>query len=336
MPINKYKLFEDQICPLNTLSIVIPTVKYTNYLDEAINSCFNIKDIDLKIFVNINSEKNFFLKSKFWDDKRVTWNRTSKYFPLMLDSINSAVKNSEGEWLFILSDDDIIKKDFLQNVDRNSFTQKTLYATRIDIIDSSNNVLRTNNKYKKYKYLPKEMLDIYFNNKLQNHLSLFVFHRALFEKVNGFVQTGYPNGYFIDTVFHGKIIANSNLIYASRKVVFSRRETESQESAKFYYDNNINKYFDLITNNLFEDVEFKSQALERFSTRNDYKSKLLEYRYFTELSKLTNIIFNKSFLKLFNFQITFLRCWNVTYIFKMKSLFYFSKFLISFLKRRKL
>ena len=40
----------------NKVSIVIPTYKYTEYLDRTIASVLNLKYIDASIFVNINSE----------------------------------------------------------------------------------------------------------------------------------------------------------------------------------------------------------------------------------------------------------------------------------------
>ena len=82
-----------------------------------------------------------------------------------------------------MPDDDLLQKGFLENVNRSLFTKKTLYATRINIIDVNNNILSVNDKYSMIKYKSHEMLDLFFKNQIQNHLGLFVFHKEMFDRV---------------------------------------------------------------------------------------------------------------------------------------------------------
>jgi len=328
-------LLSDEICPLEKITIVIPTIKYTSYLDEAIASCFNVQNIGYDIFVSINSVSDDFRHSKFWNDERVKWSRTKQYFPSMVDSLNSAIKNSNGEWLFILPDDDLLQKGFLENVNRSLFTKKTLYATRINIIDVNNNILSVNDKYSMIKYKSHEMLDLFFKNQIQNHLGLFVFHKEMFDRVGCFKETGYKYGFYIDYVFHGKVIANADAIYTSNNIAFSRRENENQATAKFEIGKSVNDYFTIISDELFSDVNFRKHAGAIYKNKRIYKESLLKYRFFTEMSKLTNPTFNKEISKLIMLELVFLTSWNVTFLFKIRSLFYFSRFLVLFLKRRK-
>ena len=212
----------------NELSIIIPTYKYTKYLDKAISSCLNLKFVKAKVFVNINSSSKDFEQSSFWNDERVQWRYIKKTTSIMFESINNAVDNSFGDWLFILSDDDIVHDNFLKDIDLNSFTNQTIFLTRINIIDEGNNIVRTNDKYTKNVYTKAEAMKMFFNLKIHHHLSLMVFSRELFQKVGKFCYTGYPNCYYLDTIFHGKAIANSDQIFTSNEIMFSRRESSFQ------------------------------------------------------------------------------------------------------------
>ena len=307
---------------MNELTIVIPTIGYTRYLDQAIESCFKIKSIKLNIHVNVNSTSEDFEKSLYWNDKRVIWRYTEKFFPSQRESINNAVENAKGDWLFILSDDDYILEDFFQNIDLKEFSRNTLYATRINIIDEFDVIQKENPEYEKSKYTKEEALSLFFKSRIQNHLSLFVFHRSMFEKIGKLVFTGYPNGYYIDTVLHGKALANCDYLYTANKVVFSRRESSSQGSAKFYFDKEVNNYFDIIINAFFEDENFKKEALKRYGKKKYFYKRMIQDRFYTEWSKLNKPVYNKSLKKKLEFFYKHLVYWKTGGKFKIFSFFY--------------
>lgn len=313
----------------NELSIIIPTHKYTKYLDKAISSCLSLKFVNSNVFVNINSSSKDFEQSSFWNDERIQWRYIEKTTPLMYESINNAVDNSYGDWLFILSDDDVVHDNFLKEIDLNSFTYQSIFLTRTNIIDEYDNVVRTSEKYTKNLYTKGEAMEMFFNLKIHNHLSLMVFSRELFQKVKKFCYTGYPNCYYLDTVFHGKAIANSDQIFTSNEVMFSRRESSFQGSSHFYFGEEVNTYFDIIVNAFFEDKKFKKEALKRYGSKENFFIKMLQNRFKSVWYKLNKPIYNKSITKKIEFVYKHIYCWNTGIPFKIYSFLFLLKVEIS-------
>lgn len=285
---------------MNELTIIIPTINYTKYLDQAIESCFKIKALPTKIHININCIiDNRFEKSIYWKHPKVFWRYTEKTFSAQRESINDAIKHAEGDWFFILSDDDYILDGFLENINLSSFSTKSLYATRINIIDESNNIIRTNYPYKYNTCDSKEAIYLFLKEYFHNHLSLFVFNKNLIDSEEPFVDTGYPNGYYIDNVFHAKLIARCDKIFFAQDVVFSRRELATQGSSKFYFTKSVNNYFKIIVNELKKEDEIKVTIINYFKTIENFEIELKKFRVTIEWSKLHNKQYKTSlFLKI--------------------------------------
>lgn len=316
----KYRLFENDF--MNKLAIIIPTLKYTKYLDFAIESALNTEHVMATVYVNINTlDSKEFKKSKFIDDKRVKWSIVDKYLEKMADSVNDAINRTKEDWLFILSDDDIVCNNFLKDVNLEEMKKNDLYATRIGIVDENNKLLRKNSPYMKKTISQKEAMEMFFNEKWHNHLSLFVFNRYMFEQFGPYsCELGYPNGYYIDTVFHGKMLSAVNDIYLSEEIVFLRRESSCQGSAKFYINSRINDYFKLIVNNLFEVDSFKRYAIIKYKTKQNYYKNMIYKRYFTVYRKLGNAIYGDN--KILRFKLIYYAIvkWNTGLANKIKIL----------------
>lgn len=311
-----------------TLSIVIPTVKYTSNFDKTLLSCLNLDlNFEFEILVSVNNSSfKDFKSSKYFNDENIVWKCIEKETIPMPDSINKAIEFSSGEWIFILSDDDLILEGFLSEVNLLNLSEKSLYATRINIIDENDNFVRENLKYSKEVYSRQEALDLYFKFKIHNHISLLVFHRNLIDKKNIFRLMGYPNGYYIDTVFHGKALANCDYLYTAEKVVFSRRESSTQGSSKFYFNKELNDYFNTIVDAYFEDEIFKEEVLTRYDSREAFYKKMMQNRFYTEWSKLNKPVYNKSIKKKFEFLYKHTMYWNTGIGFKFYTLLYLMRF----------
>jgi glycosyltransferase involved in cell wall biosynthesis len=306
----------------NTLSIIIPTYRYTKYLDKAISSCLNLKFVEAKIFVNINSVSKDFEKSPYWNNKKIQWRYIKKPTSIMVESINDAIDNSYGEWIFILSDDDIVHNNFLKGINLNNFNSKTIFMTRINIINENDNIIRVNNEYNKNHYTRVEAMKMFFDNKFHNHLSLIVFSRELYQKVGKFCFSGYPNGYYNDTIFHGKIIANSDQLFTSKEVMFSRRESSFQGSSLYYFGKEVNTYFKVIMDAFFNDKNFKKEALNRYGSKDAAFRAELQNRFDIDFYKFFYPIYNTGVKEKINFLYSFLIFWNTGIIFKIKCLTY--------------
>jgi glycosyltransferase involved in cell wall biosynthesis len=308
-----------------TLAIVLPTKRYNTYLDDAIQSCLDVNYQEKKIYVNINSKSDSFKKSRFWNNKFVSWRYIDDVTDKMYISFNDAVSNSEGDWIFMMSDDDIIHRNLLNEVDLGSTNESDLIATRINYINGDGRFLYNQKPYSKELFKKDDFLDLFFDQKVINHISTFVFSRNLFNKVGGYTECGYPNGLFMDTIFHAKLLANSQMIYCSTAVNFSRRLSKNQGSYRFYIDQEVNNFIDIIVENMLNDIELKIQISKRFRSVKNFKRKMLIDRFKTELWKLNMYKKNQ-----FKFFINFLIFWNTGVVFKAVSFLYVIFFLIFF------
>lgn len=307
-----------------TLSIIIPTARFSKYLDIAIESCLKLKYPDKNIFVNINSDSKTFEKSFFWNDKRVKWRYIEKVTEHMYQSFNNAIENSFGDWIFLLSDDDYLLPNFLDDIDINQLDYKDLYAVRLKIVDSDNKLIRIQKPYKKKYFTKNEWLSLFFKQRIHNHASLFLFSRKMFEYLQGYSQSGYPNGYYMDTILHAKLLANCEKIICSEKINFSRRESLFQESSKFFFSKEVNNFFEIIVDQMFSDAKFKLEVFKRFDSKKKFKEFLIIKRFRTEWAKLNTSsveIENKLFLKK-ELIFSFLMYWQVNNTNKVINILY--------------
>ncbi len=100
--------------------------------------------------------------------------------------MSSAFNYVNKGWLWILSDDDVLQDNFLKGINLNKFSNRSLFITRINIINEDDIVVRTNNEYTKNIYTKNEAMNMFFDLKIQNHLSLMVFSRELYQEIGKF------------------------------------------------------------------------------------------------------------------------------------------------------
>ena len=306
------------------LTIVIPTIKYSPYLDLAIKSAYTLQNKceDIHIHINMNSLSDEYKKSPFWEDKNIVWRRVDEVFDKMYDSLNDAIKHAKGERFLILSDDDMVKDNLLDNVQLDNLGEFDLFANRVEYIDEFGTPCGKVEPKKVYRqYSSWDCLSLIFNGDFYNHLSSFIFSRTLFDQVGGFKNPGYPNCFYVDEIFHCKIVALAKSVYFNKDVNFSRRESSFQASANFYFDaKDVNLYFEKIINEMFVCEKLKSYLLFRFKTKERLKNKLMEKRFFIELKKLDNELLGERPSRFFLYKKSIF--WDSSASFKCLSLFY--------------
>ncbi len=306
---------------IKNLSIVIPTVNYSEYLDIAIESCLSL-NFEKEIVISVNNlNYDKYKKSCYFNDSRLEWRCIGKKIVPMYESLNYAVSYASKDWVFILSDDDFLHNNFLKGINLEDLDETFLYSTTVNSVNKNGDVIQGASPLKKNEYIDGEIINLFFSNMIHNHLSLFVFNKKNFNKCGKFVFTGYPNSYYLDTVLHGKFMANSSKMIVSREVVVSRRMFSEQASAKFYFDN-VNEYFYTIVETLFSDEKFKNLAITKYKTKHIFHRKMIRDRFFIEWSKLNKIIYNDSWWNKIIFFYKYLFFWNAGFFFKLTSFFY--------------
>lgn len=240
----------------------------------------------------------------------------------MEKSWNFAIDFASNDWIFLLSDDDVIGSGFLGDINFDKLNENSLYLTRTQIINEDNITSGKCFSPSKNFYQKNEILELFLNHKIQDHLSLMVFHRNLYKNIKGFSFGGYPTGLYIDTIFHGIAFANCDQVFIAKETVFYRRESSTQQSSKFYSDSQVNEFFEIITKAFLKDPAFKNKALSMFKTEKIFMQFLLKYRFFVDWGKLHNPVYKKSISDKIKFYRNFLVFWDVPNIFKMISFAY--------------
>ena len=307
-----------------SLSIIIPTVRYSKYLDQAIQSCLKIeRNLDLEIVVSVNNLSfDGYENSKYFNHSDVLWKCVESETQPMEKSWELAIGYSSNDWIFLLSDDDVIGSGFLSDIDFDKLTEDSLYLTRTQIIDENNIIKGSCFSPTKNFYHKSEILELFFNHKIQDHLSLMVFHKNLYQKIKGFCFAGYPTGLYIDTIFHGKAFANCDQVFIAKDNVFYRRESSTQQSSKFYSDSRVNEFFEVITKAFLKDPVFKKIAISKFKTEKIFTQYLIKHRFFVEWGKLHNPVYKKRIIDKLIFYRQFLVFWDAPNVFKIISLIY--------------
>ena len=219
------------------LSVVVPTIKYTNLLDETIESALALRCSSLEIVVNCNPWSDEFLKSKYSQHPIVRWEKITGPRLAIADSFNDAVNKSAGNWILILADDDLVDANLLENVDLDTLSKDTLVTFGLKVTNLDGEKIGEGNFHRSGIMSQTEAVEALCRFAFWHHLSLFLFSKKLWDQVGGFTPMGFPNGYYEDTVHHAKLInAASGGVQANKNIMFVRRISTEQASARFYKD----------------------------------------------------------------------------------------------------
>lgn len=223
---------------MNTLlSIIIPTIRVDNDLHRAINSARRVGAADLEILVSLNGIVEPTSLKRFTDDGRVRFCSTGEIRLPSWDSFSFAMSQARGQWLFLLSADDWLPASFLDCIDLRNLSDDTLITFPLfEHIENSNSSPTRSNVLSAEVFDKAEAAMLFAEGKFRQNLSLFVFSRTCYANVGGYVNVGFPNGYYDDTLFHAKLIeASEKVRYVSDGTSFVNRTiSTSQASAKFY------------------------------------------------------------------------------------------------------
>ena len=275
------------------LSIIIPTIRYTNMLDQAIKSALDVDKKDIQIIVSVNSLDNLYKNSKYFSSKSIIWIFHPNPIVKMHDSWNFAIDKADGNHIFILSDDDLINKNLIENLFDKYVEDDVLILNRTSIFNQNGEIVSKQPKWSKTEYNKKEMFDYFLRNKITHHVGTFIFPKKLWKYVDGYKASPYPNSYYVDTVFHGLLISHSKKTITNNLIGINRRVHQKQASSKFYFRfQKINNYFLIIVDQLFSNKNFSMLMKEFQISKKKYYKMMLFDRFIIETNKLGNKTYN--------------------------------------------
>lgn len=269
------------------LSIIIPTLKFSEYFERALGSALDAAPPNSEIIVSHNgSNLSSYQSSVYANHELVSWFQTDEDKPIPLhESLNFAAAKASNDFIFFLSDDDVLMPTFLRQPEILLAGDNSLTAIRHAVINQDGLFLRFGRQPQKRILRGEAIFHSFVKDEFRYNLSLFVIPKRLFWDSGGFTDCGYPNGYFVDTVLFGKLMARCDTVIIDQTVSLLRRESVFQGSSQFYVDKRARGFLTRVANNLFEDEAVNEKITLFFKDRQTYLRELAKRRFLAEWKK---------------------------------------------------
>lgn len=234
----KSKLIKESSRVKNPLfSIIIPTYKREMFLKEALESALNQEDFyDYEIII-VDNENIFEEKTKTeellekYDDSKIFYYKNEKNIG-MVGNWNRCIELSKGEWIVMLHDDDMLKKNYLKEIYKIITKNKN-----IAVITNNSEIIRTPTKKtlkekikRKFKNTGKiieiKKIDMYMTNRVIP--AGVCFRKKYAIELKGFDDTFYPS---MDYYFWVKMLDKGKIYFYDLGIAYYRLIVS--ESLKF-------------------------------------------------------------------------------------------------------
>lgn len=306
---------------MDSFQTIIPTLRYSPGIDRAIDSALQYGPSSGTVLVSVNGvSTDSYRLSPFWNHNRVDWVcRNSEKAPLH-QSLNFAIHNSSADWIFLLSDDDALLPGFLDGFDLSRQNVHTLYSTRLRNITEDGKLLGQSRAPSLPELEGAAIRKAFLNNEFRDNLSLFVMSREMFLSTGGYGDTGYPNGYFVDTVLHAKALSRALRVVVAPDPVVLRTTSMTQGSAQFYIGPEAVGFLQTTRDSLWSDEIFRSWISTWIPDEELLLEKLVSERFVTEWAKLGNKQYGSNRHRRISLFVSMMLFWNVSRTTKAKGI----------------
>lgn len=268
------------------LSVVIPTLGWSDYFDESLGSAIEHTSEETEIVVSLNGCKLAeFGSSRFRSHDKVRWIESSERRVPLHESWNLAVSHASKYWVLLLSDDDYITEGFLDDPEAQLVQEEALYYPRPRIVDAEGVELRLGPAPRQDLLFGKHLKHAALDGRFLAHASSFVYPRNLWLDVGGYEAVGYPNGFFVDTVFNLKLLGRVRKVYVDHRPVFSRRLSAGHITGEILIGPKVRGYLRSVCDSLWSDQASRNILKLRFRSRNHYLKYIAGIRFITEWNK---------------------------------------------------
>ena len=272
------------------LSIVVPTIGFNKHFDEAIGSALKFEMAEIIISLN-GCDKHEFSESIHYENQSIVWIRAAEARKPLHESWNLAVSFASKYWVVVLSDDDVLLPSFLDDIQAQLVQEEALYYCRPKIIDDMSLEISEGKAPKENLLVGKAIGKAALRSKFLNHASTFVFPKHMWSSVGGFENVGYPNGYYVDTVFNLKLLSRAKKVYVDHRAGFARRFSTQQISAEFVIDPRVKRYLVSVVDTLWEDTHTRRLLTEKYRSRRGYLNYIAGVRFLTDWQKSLNPVY---------------------------------------------
>lgn len=215
------------------VSIVIPTYKRGDLLNEALNSAINQEKFDNYEVVIVDNEAIFDKETKtekivklYKNNKKVFYYKNDRNIG-MTGNWNRAIELARGEWITMLHDDDILYPTFLYSMEK--ILTNNSYNFIVNQQDIGDIYTVKDPECNTIELKLKKIRNITFGFSNISPVIGILFKKDIFEKVGGFNEKFYPS---MDYAFWVKYCLNSDKAYITNQKVGFYRKAVSESNKK--------------------------------------------------------------------------------------------------------
>ena len=241
-----------------TLSIVIPTIG-RNVLDNTIESVLQQSQLPDEFLIWDNSgDGSAKKKSKYTNHPAIKW-FIAEYRKPIVDSWNTAVDLSTGDFIYILGDDDLLFPDFVEKVrDELALGTRLIHAEEI-LIDSNDTPLLEQPlcNVEKEMLSSEEFVKRYSEGRYIIFLGSLVFPRKEFNLINKF-KSFTMNALSMDTLLNIELLSEITNITVISPPIWKYRIESANWSGKLKNSSDIQLL-------LQQHLEYRDYVIKYFS-----------------------------------------------------------------------
>ena len=166
------------------LSVIIPCFNHGQYIQEAIDSVLQIKNIGYEIIIIDDGSTDPFTISKLHELKETGFTILSQHNSGLAHTRNKGIEAASGKYILPLDADNKIKPEYIYKA------LPLLESDEFDIVYSKPLFFGTYSSGRHYKTRPFEIMDLIVENYID---ACAVYKKEVWEKLNGYDTTmPYP------------------------------------------------------------------------------------------------------------------------------------------------
>ena len=265
-------------------SICIPNYNYASFIEETISSVLNQNYKNFEIIISDNKSTDNSLEVIYsFDDSRVRV-LEGKYNVGFQGNLDKVTKDVKGEYIILLSSDDIMKPSALENysnlIKKYGKNKDLFLMSGCEIVDASSEVIGKKDLFTgdiqrllSEENIKKDKINIFdghfllkglFKNRFQTpgQFASMCFSAKLFKSVQGFssIMSIYPDAHFS----HKILLQNPKVIYFD-EYLFKYREHDKNNLSSIKRFDNIKSLIDPYHTTLL----FNSKELSKINLLNE-------------------------------------------------------------------
>lgn len=289
------------------LSIGIPTYNQSDYLEQTIKSLLaqTVDPYEIVVSNNFSTDNTSQILDKYKDKIKII---QPDYHMSMMEHWNFLISNMTGEWITLISSDDLLKPKFTEEVLKaiSEHSDAILIRGGMETIDFEGNIVGRSllRSTKKKTTFPKNLIEQLFGPKVS--FASFSIKKEIYEKVNGFpskLQLYGDWGLWLLLAEYGSFISIKKAIaqYRTEYRPLNKKREIQQVYDHFYIYNTIiyqiyKKYPKLLNMKQFDKFN-KISYLKRMATVSQTLNESDKKKTLECLEEWAHIVRDKMYIK---------------------------------------